>query len=232
MKKQSLLILFLAISVSLFSQDCGGIELFKVNKAFEYSSYNNKNKLQGIQRTQVTAVNKENGVVKATIATTHRDATNKVTYEGSYAVSCYEDRFLIDIQSLIDPRMMTAFSGMKLDVSTMDVIFPRSMKVGDNLPDGTLLMKISNETMQLSEVVFTMRNRKVETIETITTPVGSFECFKISYELYSETKVYGFSQKHILQAVDYFSLGLGSVRNETYDKKGKLDMYTVLSAKE
>ncbi len=70
-----------------------------------------------------------------------------------------------------------------------------------------------------------IENRKVEAKETITTPAGTFECYKISSEISS--KVAFVNQK--FKSVDWFAKGVGMVRTETYDKKGKLESYALLT---
>jgi hypothetical protein len=68
-------------------------------------------------------------------------------------------------------------------------------------------------------------NRKVEAIENITTPAGSFECSKITYNI--DTKV-GLSVK--LTGIEWVSKNVGVVRSESYNTKGKLQGYTLLTS--
>ena len=67
-------------------------------------------------------------------------------------------------------------------------------------------------------------NRKVVGVESVTVPAGTFECFKITYDM--ETKL-GF--KASSSAVQWLNKGAGSVKTESYDKKGKLLGTTVLN---
>ena len=70
----------------------------------------------------------------------------------------------------------------------------------------------------------TTQNRKVEAEEKITTPAGTFDCLKITYDMVSKigfVKVQGSS-------VEWYSPGTGTIRSESYNKRGKLTGYSVL----
>jgi hypothetical protein len=68
-------------------------------------------------------------------------------------------------------------------------------------------------------------NRKVEILEEITTPAGKYKCAKITYDM--EMKM-GMVIK--LKGVEWISQKVGIVRSESYDQKGKLMSYSVLSS--
>lgn len=71
----------------------------------------------------------------------------------------------------------------------------------------------------------TIKNRKVEAIENVTTPAGTFKCFKISYDIVTDT----FLKKVTSKAVQWYSENVGMVRTESYGQNGKLDSYSVLT---
>ena len=60
-------------------------------------------------------------------------------------------------------------------------------------------------------------NRKVEGKESVTTSAGTFDCFVISYDHESKMgiKIRG-------SAKQWYSEGVGMVKQENYNKKGKL----------
>lgn len=67
--------------------------------------------------------------------------------------------------------------------------------------------------------------RKSEANKSTTTPAGTFDCFKISYD--SEIKA---GLKMTVKGVEWVAKNIGVVRSESYDKNGKLTGYTVMSA--
>ena len=68
-------------------------------------------------------------------------------------------------------------------------------------------------------------NRKIEGKETITTPAGSYDCFKMTYDIESKTVM---TVK--MKGIDWFAENVGTVRSESLDKNGKLQGYTVLES--
>lgn len=95
------------------------------------------------------------------------------------------------------------------DVSSL----PVSMKVGSDIPVGVINVKIKN-----INATFTISNRKVIANENVTTPAGTFNCFKLEEK--QTTKV-------LISSVDYFftswyAKGVGCVKQMIYDKKGNL----------
>ena len=67
-------------------------------------------------------------------------------------------------------------------------------------------------------------NRKVEAQEDITTPAGTFKCFKITYDV--DSKVIFKTQG---KGVEWISQQVGTVRTESHDSKGKMLSYSLLS---
>jgi hypothetical protein len=68
-------------------------------------------------------------------------------------------------------------------------------------------------------------NRKVEAVENLTTPAGTFECYKISYDIATKMMV-----NVKAKATEWYSNGVGMVKSETYSTDGKLIGSNVLTA--
>ena len=85
------------------------------------------------------------------------------------------------------------------------------------------------------------RNRKVEAMETVQTPAGSFECYKITYELVIPNSGFGLGMRMIhvgpdgmmmgddrepepegIKYADWISPEVGLVKREKYNNRGKL----------
>jgi hypothetical protein len=69
-------------------------------------------------------------------------------------------------------------------------------------------------------------NRKVETIEDLTVPAGTFNCLKIIGDV--SGKVLGLSISG--KSAQWYSPGVGMVKSESYDKKGELSSSMVLTS--
>jgi hypothetical protein len=72
-------------------------------------------------------------------------------------------------------------------------------------------------------------NRKVEGQESITTPLGTFNCYKISYDVNVVTKTMGFSMKSNSKGVQYMCTDKGAIKSEVYNDKGTLMSYSIMT---
>jgi hypothetical protein len=67
-------------------------------------------------------------------------------------------------------------------------------------------------------------NRKVEAIEEISVTGGSFKCYKFSGDI--NTVAMGIKVQ--AKSAEWFAKGIGTVKTESYDKKGSLTGRTEL----
>ena len=74
-------------------------------------------------------------------------------------------------------------------------------------------------------ITMNISNRKVDAVESITTPAGTFECYKISYDVAMKMMMNMKSK-----GVEWYAKGVGLVKNETYSSDGKLLGSNVLTA--
>jgi hypothetical protein len=81
-----------------------------------------------------------------------------------------------------------------------------------------------------SHVTFNQTNRKVNSTEKITTPAGSWDAHKITYDGYFRIKMIGIGVPMNLKVTEWFVPNFGIVKSETYDKNGKLMGSSMLTA--
>jgi hypothetical protein len=79
--------------------------------------------------------------------------------------------------------------------------------------------------MAIMNMTINVSNRKVEAVENLTTPAGTFECYKISFDVATKMMINVKSK-----GVEWFAKGIGMVKNETYDSNGKLLGSNVLTS--
>ena len=104
---------------------------------------------------------------------------------------------------------------MEVDISGTNLILPNNLSAGQSLPDANMLMNIKVPPMNMKMTV-DIRDRKVEGKETVTTSAGTFDCFVISY--IHESKM---GMKITGNAKEWIAEGVGMVKSESYNKKGK-----------
>ena len=69
-------------------------------------------------------------------------------------------------------------------------------------------------------------DRMIAARERLETPAGAFDCLKITYNILSQI---GFVKVN-MSATEWYSPEYGTIRSETYNKKGKLVSYMVLNS--
>lgn len=88
---------------------------------------------------------------------------------------------------------------------------------------------MADTNVGMSTMDFAIKNRTVAGQEEMTTPAGTFSCYKITYDMDMNVKVMGMGRTTNLTGTEWIAEGVGMVRNEQYDKNGKLNSYSVLT---
>lgn len=228
MRKFILINLILLFTTSTFAQDCSFYIPFEEGKGFRYENFNKRDKLQSISDIEIVSVDKVTHGTEAIMAAKSYDKKEKLLFEGEYPIVCTGNELLIDMQSLMNPAMMEGFSDMEVSISSMDIVIPENPKIGDKLPDAEMEIKVNTGDMTISEMVISMKNRVVEARETITTPAGTFDCIKLTYENHMDTKAMGISRNVVTKVSEYYAPDVGNVKSEFFDQKGNLDSYNLL----
>lgn len=224
MKKLSLLLLgFLITGSSLFGQACEMYDAYKEGSSFKMVSYDKKDKMTGFTVTTIKE-KKLKGDTLTIVLHQKYDNNDDYTFESEFSMKCSGGNIIIDMSKMIDPSSMTAYEGMKMDVSADKLTIPKNASPGDQLDDGGVTVTIDTGTPMKVTSTVTLSNRKVESKEKVSTPAGDFDCLKISYNILTTV---GFI-KIRSSTVEYYNRENGVVRSESYDKKGKLQGYSVI----
>lgn len=141
-----------------------------------------------------------------------------------FAYICKNGKTYVDMTSYLGGEM-SKYEGMDMEIDAGDLELPTNPKAGQKLPDGNVVVTVSNSGMPIMKISMKIFDRKVEKLEKITTPAGTFDCFKLVQS--SETKIAFIKIKG--SSAEWYSKGLGIIRSESYDKKGKLISYSVLN---
>ena len=216
-------------ALSINAQHCNYYYPMIEGTKMEFQSFNASDNLEGIQQLHVKRVKDVPGSTEATLNSRILDSRNRVLHDGDFTVTCSGSEVKLDMRSLLDPSMMEAFDGMDVTMEVNDIIIPGEIKVGDRLKDASLRMTVAMGGMTISDVTMRVENRKVESMESITTPAGTFNTFKISHDYIIDTEAMGMTQLARMKTIEYITKDKGAVRTETYDENGVLQSYTVLT---
>lgn len=198
----------------------------KKDMALQYSHFSAKDKPEGSTEMKVLDVKNDGPVTSIRVQSEVFDKKSKPVGTSTYELKCEGGTFYVDMQSMVSSEQKAAFKDMKLDVQGDKLDIPANPVAGQTLKDGSLQMKGSQEGSPISfNLTMKISNRKVEAIEDITVPAGTYKAVKITYDM--DTK---FMIPVKSKAAEWYVKDIGLVRSETYDKNGKLQGYMVLSS--
>lgn len=196
----------------------------EVGNIREVTNYNAKGKVTGSVRQEVKQVSKTPQGVRVSVFNTMYDKKGEVISSGEIAMQCQDNEFHADAKLLLDPNTMGPFKNMDVQVESVDIIYPSKMYVGQLLPEAQVSVRAAMSGVSLPPISIRAMDRKVLAIESVTTPAGTFECYKIGYEIQVKALL---SQK--MRGTEWIAEGVGMVKSESYDKRGKLVGQTVLT---
>lgn len=224
MKKQVLVLLaIVSATFTGFGQDCSAFYPFEEGISFQITNYSKKGKVVAVADHTVNSIITSGGSATATINTIVKDHKGETLTDGEYQIICTGNEVSIDVKSLMSPNMFDQFEGMTTEITGTNVVIPSDLSAGQTLPDASMKMDIDMSGITMSMTVL-MTDRVVEGIETITTPAGSFECYVITYT--SDIKM---GMNRTGKAKQWLAKGVGMVKQEDYNKKGKLTGSSLLT---
>jgi len=227
-------IYFIAICISiiyttsLFSQNCGYYIPLKPNTGTEMKSYDSNNKLTSTSKNTIISVTTEGEYTVANIKSEYIDELKGGKSSNEYKIKCNGSQFIIDTKSLLGSAM-GAYKDMELKIESGEIEIPKNIAVGTKLKDSNLKMKAYTNGTLLSDMEYKYINRKVESKESITTPAGTFNCYKITYDLAMVSKVMTFTTNSTTKVVDYYAENIGVVKSQIFNDKGELLSYSILN---
>ena len=214
------------ISFLATAQDCSIFYPLKEGVKLEYTLYGNKDKVEGVQTQEITGVESTPDGLHAQMHINFRDQKGKEVYEMDYGFLCAGDVVRIDFQSLMSGPMLQQNPDVQAEITGTDIEWPNNLSVGQELPDANVSMKMNMGGISMT-MEMDITARKVEKKETVTTPAGTFDC----YVVYSETHSKMMMANQTFPSRTWLAEGVGMVKNESYNKNGKLTNYMLLTAK-
>jgi hypothetical protein len=225
MKRIFVLLSIVAFGFISFAQDCETFIPWQVGKKITTENYDEKDKLTGSSTSEVISINQLVDKTEAVVESESFDKKGASQGKIQLKYYCNGDSFEVDMKSMLNQEQMAGFESMTIEYNMQNMSYPRVMTAGMSLNDGFVEAVISNEGMKIMTIRTDITNIKIEAIESITVPAGTYTAYKISSDLTSKT---GFMTMN-MKSISWMVTGVGAVRTETYDKKGKLMGYSVIS---
>jgi hypothetical protein len=202
------------------AQTCGYL-LLTNNAEIEMSMFDKKNEPSGKVVYKVLSSNGKEAKVNSKVF--NEKGKELTTAEGTY--KCDGNNFSFDMKAMLPGDQAKAMNMKDMEVKTNNAMlnYPSNMTVGSTLPDNEFTADTYSGTMKLMGMSFKITNRKVDSKETITTPAGKFDCFKITSN--QDVKaIFNFN----MQMTEWFSPNVGVVKTEAY-RKGSLFSSTLIT---
>ncbi|TRX57721.1 hypothetical protein FNH22_15030 [Fulvivirga sp. M361] len=221
MKKNLLLSVAICLTVNVVTYaQCNPFFNFKEGSKWELTNYNGKGKIEGRQENEIKELKANGDGWDASLHMVLYDKKDRVVYDKNIEMGCAAGVVTLDMTRLISDEQLEAFQDMNMKLEMDNIEIPSGLEVGMTLDDGSVIL-----TGDLPMTVkVTVTDRKVESKENITTPAGTFECYKISYKVATKMLMNIEST-----GVDYISKNVGMVRTETFNKSGKLVGYSEIT---
>lgn len=233
MKKLLLIAGIILVSIGQsFAQCNAGYYRFQEGAEFEMTSYNSKDKADGKTVGKILDISENGGAYHAIVNAQLYDKKDELIHEGEYEVICEGNKIRVNMERFVPSELLETYQDMEVEFEGDYLEMPSSLSVGESLPDGSMSMKVKmgGGEMNLSDMKVNITNRKVEGKESITTPAGTFDCYKITYDTETEMKVMGMGRTRIFKNEEWLAEGIGAVKTALYDDKGKLQNYSLLTA--
>lgn len=216
MKRFVFLLIAMASATIISAQDCDLYIPVEEGTTLTYKITNDKGKeTSSIKQTLITKAETPTGtefLIQQDVKNDKDVLTNTLKYK------CEGNRFLFDMNSFIDKKTLESYKDMKVEMTIDEVDIPIGVTAGTTLKDGSIIMKVVSEGPIQMSIKTLITNRKVEAIETITTPAGTFECLKLTQTITTDMGM----AKVTIKTVDWISKNVGTVKSESYSKAGKL----------
>ena len=180
--KRHFLVTFLVLfSLSAYPQDCKMYFPENVNSVREMTNYDKKDRMTGRVVQEILDKDVSGGDVTLTVATVIYGEDDEELHNSEVKVGCSDGVFKIDMRDYVG-ELIKQYESMEVELKGDNLLIPSDLSSGDELPDGNVNIKVSNSGITMVNMDVTIKNRKVEGQEEITTEAGTFDCYKISYE--------------------------------------------------
>lgn len=184
-----------------------------------YKSFDKKDKLSGMMKYTIKKVNISGNNIDFTYLCESLDNKEKLVFKEEITVHQKGDVLYVDMGNLLNKSAFQQNGEIpaEVEVKGNNMEIPLNPSPGQTLPDANIemAMKMGFVNMKMSAAV---TNRKVEAIEDISVSGGTFKCYKFS----GDVNTVALGIKVQAKTVEWFAKGIGTVKTESYDKKGEM----------
>ncbi|HOZ84741.1 MAG TPA: hypothetical protein PK191_04575 [Niabella sp.] len=194
------------------------------NKTVTIGMFDRKGKESGQTVYKVSNVKKAGSTSSGDVQSEVFDKKGKSIAKGTGTMQCKSGILMMDMKMLMNPQQAQQFKDADVKGKGAYLEYPTSVKVGETLEDASFDMDINMESGIAANLSIDITNRKVEAKESITTPAGTWQAFKITY--HSKTVLaMGISIPINMEMTEWFVPDFGVVKTES--KWGKTELLSI-----
>ena len=209
---------------NLYSQNCTCYYPESETAKWQTETYLGKDAIKNcVNLYKVAGKASKEGVASYTIENSCYNLDNTLRYTINYTMKCKENIYYIDPKVLVDPLILQKYKDFDVNIIGDGIEMPKDLSTGLDLSNVDFKVVISNRGTSVYNCTVKITSREVAAIETISTTAGSFECYKITYNLEIDSYI-----KTQLTVTDWYSKNTGLVKSESKDLKKKLVSKTEL----
>jgi hypothetical protein len=213
----SMLLVSVFCTSYIHAQDCSGYYFLQNNKTIERTTYDKDGKPRGKTVIKVSNVASAGTAVSAVINSETFDKNGKAGATATNNVKCADGMLMMDMKMSLPKGSQKQEASGSAEVTGFYIEYPASLNVGDALKDATFTMNSNTAGMDQTTDMLTS-NRKVVAKETITSPAGSWECYKITFTSKVTTKMKNLNMNMPavnIEGTEWFCPGFGIVKTES-----------------
>lgn len=225
MKIITIVALAFIVNTGYSQSDCNPYVPTSKGAKWEITNYSSKGKEAGKAAYELVDVVKSGSDIQFTIKAITYDQKGKETFSNTFDAYCKNGKFEFDMAFKMNGEALQAYEDMDIDIDATEFEIP-SMDAapGTQLKDGSLVVNVGSNSVNMFKMTVLVTDRKVETREDIKTPAGVFDCLKLSQKI-STKMIIGIEAS----SIEWYSEEVGMIRSESYNKKGKLSGYSELT---
>lgn len=197
----------------------------KEGMVLTYKSFDKKDKITGVMKYTIEKVNINGSDIDFTYLCESLDNKEKLVFKEEITVHQKGDVMYIDMGNFLNKAAFQQDGSMpaEVEVKGNNMEIPLNPSPGQTLPDANIEMSLKMGFMSM-KMSADVTNRKVEAIEDISVTGGTFKCYKFS----ADANTVAMGIKVQAKTIEWFAKGIGTVKTESYDKKGNLTGRTEL----
>lgn len=198
----------------------------EIGTKWELTSYDAKDKIVNKSISHLTDLKNVADGLEATINIEIFDQKDKSINKGDVVMKCTQEKFYMDMSNFFPKDQYAKMEGVSIEVTDQYMEFPSNPVAGQTLPDAESSMTITMNGIAFMSMKMKTTNRKVEGNESVTTPAGTYNCVKYTYDTEVSSSMFKSKSKSTM----YMAKNVGMVKMESYDDGGKFQSKQLLTS--